>query len=71
MSNNWFILIGLCFNIVGALFMAFHVVIKDKDVKELKSITIGTRNPILKIGIILLAIGFILQVFGLPLKTMF
>ena len=73
MSNHWFIFIGLCFNIAGAFLMAFHFMWKtSKPTKNgLRRTTFGPRKNVLEIGAILLAIGFVLQVFGLPLKTMF
>jgi hypothetical protein len=64
MNNQCLILIGLIFNFIGALFMAFAF--KFKPGKGY--IEMGQSKPCLMLGIILLAFGFFLQFIGVLLN---
>lgn len=72
MYSNWITLTGLCFNFVGALFMASSFVWKEKketrDGKTYGTTTFGKNKGSSKAGIVLLIIGFGIQVGAVILK---
>jgi hypothetical protein len=73
MYSNWITLTGLCFNFVGALFLtsAFEWKDKkkvDKNGKTYGTITFGKNQGFSKAGIILLIVGFGIQVGAVILK---
>ena len=66
MISRCFTIIGLILNFAGTLFLAFAFRwggSKREGPNEM-SITIGPRKYFLMIGIWFLAIGFVLQIFG-------
>ena len=66
MNGNCFILVGLILNFIGALFMAFNIMFKFEEAY----LKIGEKKHFFKAGIILLAIGFLLQIVGVILNSM-
>jgi len=65
-------LIGLCSNFVGALFMSFSFVWKEKKEKKgertVGTIRFGKEKGFFKAGIVLLTVGFAIQVVALVLN---
>ena len=69
MTTRYLVLIGLLFNFVGTLFLAFSFMWKHgKEKSGDLSITIGPRKGFLKAGIALLALGFLLQFIGVAIS---
>lgn len=72
MYSDCLTLTGLCFNFLGALFLSFSFVWKDKKEKKgettFGTITMGKEKGFYKSGIILLIVGFGIQVGAVILK---
>ena len=72
MYSDCITLTGLCFNFFGALFMSFSFVWRDKkevkDGKIVSTLTMGKEKGFSKAGIILLIVGFGIQVGAIILK---
>jgi hypothetical protein len=72
MNNQFLVLIGLIFNLAGALFLGFSFIYKNQKANEpgLRELIIGPRRlkigkkkySYTMIGIILVAIGALLQI---------